>query len=229
VSELEKELAFGSKFHYSVEALRFIMITVSIVEDDTGIRESLAVLINGSAGFRCISTFANAELAEKHLALNMPDVVLMDINLPKMSGIECLRKLKTLHPRLQIIMLTVYADNEKIFDSLKAGASGYLLKQTPPTEILAAISDVQRGGSPMSSSIARKVVQHFQLQPNTAAEGLSNREIEILEGIAKGHHNKEIADMLGLSIETVRSHLRRIYEKLQVNSRTEAVLKYLGK
>jgi DNA-binding NarL/FixJ family response regulator len=204
-------------------------IRVSIVEDDAGIRESLAILINGSVGFRCISTFANAETAMKLLPVDWPDVVLMDINLPNMSGIECLSKLKALRPALQIIMLTVYADNDKIFDSLKAGASGYLLKQTPPVEILAAIVDVHRGGSPISSSIARKLVQHFQQQRSSTAEALSGREIEILEVIAKGHHNKEVAELLGISVETVRSHLRHIYEKLHVSSRTEAVLKYLGK
>jgi DNA-binding NarL/FixJ family response regulator len=206
------------------------MIKVSIVEDDSGIRESLAIVINGSEGFRCLSTFANAELATRDLPSNWPDVVLMDINLPKMSGIECVAKLKALRPALHVIMLTVYADNEKIFRSLQSGASGYLLKQTPPSEILNAINEVLRGGSPMSSAIARKVVMHFQQKPPAnPTEGLSKREQELLDLIAKGQHNKQIADQLGITVETVRTHLRNIYEKLQVNSRTEAVIKYLGR
>lgn len=205
-------------------------VRVSIVEDDAGIRESLAIVINGSDGFRCLSTFPNAELAAADLPQNWPDVVLMDINLPRMSGIDCVAKLKAMRPALQVIMLTVYADNEKIFRSLQAGASGYLLKQTPPAEILSAISEVLRGGSPMSSAIARKVVMHFQQTPPASpAEGLSRREQEILDLLARGDHNKQIADKLGITFETVRTHLRNIYEKLHVNSRTEAVLKYLGR
>lgn len=206
------------------------MTKVSIIEDDAGIRESLAIVINGSQGFRCISTFPNAEAAANELPRNWPDVVLMDINLPKMSGIECVAKLKALRPTLQAIMLTVYADNEKIFRSLQAGASGYLLKQTPPAEILSAIQEVLRGGSPMSSAIARKVVMHFQQEPPAnPTEGLSKREQELLDLIAQGQHNKQVADKLGITVETVRTHLRNIYEKLQVNSRTEAVIKYLGR
>lgn len=204
------------------------MIKVSIVEDDAGIRESLAILINGAPGFRCINTFANAEAALKQIPLDWPDVILMDINLPKMSGIELVAKLKAMHPTIQVIMLTVYADNEKIFKSLKAGASGYLLKQTPPNEILDAITDVQRGGSPMSNSIARQVVLYFQQRPPAnETENLSKRELEILGHLAKGYQYKEIADTLSLSVLTVRAHIRNIYEKLHVHSRTEAVVKYL--
>lgn len=203
-------------------------IKVSIVEDDAGIRESLAILINGSSGFKCISTFANAEAALKEVPLDWPDVVLMDINLPKMSGIDLVAKLKALRPTLQVLMLTVYADNEKIFKSLKAGATGYLLKQTPPNEILDAIEDVNRGGSPMSNSIARQVVLYFQQRPPTnETENLSRREMEILSHLAKGYQYKEIADILSLSVLTVRAHIRNIYEKLHVHSRTEAVVKYL--
>lgn len=203
-------------------------IKVSIVEDDAGIRESLAILINGSAGFKCISTFPNAEAALKELPAEWPDVVLMDINLPKMSGIELVSKLKALQTNLQVLMLTVYTDNEKIFKSLKAGATGYLLKQTPPMEILEAIADVNRGGSPMSNSIARQVVLYFQQNPpKSETENLSKRELEILRHLAKGYQYKEIADMLSLSVLTVRAHIRNIYEKLQVHSRTEAVVKYL--
>jgi DNA-binding NarL/FixJ family response regulator len=205
-----------------------VPIKVSIVEDDAGIRESLAILINGSTGFKCISTFPNAEAALKEIPLAWPDVVLMDINLPKMSGIELVAKLKALHSTLQVLMLTVYADNEKIFRSLKAGATGYLLKQTPPNEILDAIADVNRGGSPMSNSIARQVVLYFQQRPPTSeTENLSRRELEILSHLAKGYQYKEIADILTLSVLTVRAHIRNIYEKLHVHSRTEAVVKYL--
>ncbi len=206
------------------------MTRVSVVEDDAGIRESLSIVINGSVGFRCISAYPNAEIALQEIPRNAPDVVLMDINLPKMSGIECVAKLKAVCPTLHFIMLTVYADNEKIFRSLQSGATGYLLKQTPPAEILSAIDEVVRGGSPMSSAIARKVVMHFQhITPTNPTEALSKREQELLDLISKGQHNKQVSDNLGISVETVRTHLRNIYEKLQVNSRTEAVIKYLGR
>ncbi len=206
-------------------------IKVSIVEDDAGVRESMSVLINGTNGFRCISAFPNAEMALKKLPLDWPDVVLMDINLPEISGIECVSRLKAIRPTLQVLMLTVYMESEKIFKSLTAGASGYLIKQTPPAQILEAIAEVHRGGSPMSSSIARKVVQYIQQQGTSAEEtaNLSKREHEILAQLAKGFQYKEIADMLGISVLTVRNHLRNIYEKLHVRSRTEAVVKFLGK
>jgi len=203
-------------------------VKVAIVEDDSGIRESLSILINGSPTFRCIATHANAESAMQHLPHDWPDVLLMDINLPKMSGIDCAVKLKELKPDLQIIILTVYTDNDLIFKSLMAGASGYLLKQTPPSEILDAIVDVHRGGSPMTNSIARKVVQFFQQRGlKSEPENLSKREHEILGLLAKGHQYKEIADALDLSVLTVRAHIRNIYVKLHVRSRTEAVVKFL--
>jgi DNA-binding NarL/FixJ family response regulator len=204
------------------------MIKISIVEDDGGIRESLAVLVNMGEGFRCISTFASVEAALKMLPQEWPDVLLMDINFPRMSGIDGVAKLKALRPELQVIMLTVYADDEKIFKSLKAGANGYLLKQTPPAEILEAIAEVHRGGAPMSGQIARKVVHHFQHQ-SADTEKLSKRELEILNHIAEGYHNKEIAQKLDIAFETVRTHVRRIYEKLHVSSRAEAVVKYLNR
>ena len=206
-------------------------IKVAIVEDDAGVRDSMSILINGTRGFRCISTFPNAEVALKKLPLDWPDVVLMDINLPEISGIECVSKLKAIRPALQILMLTVYMENDKIFQSLVAGASGYLIKQTPPAQILEAIAEVHRGGSPMSSHIARKVVQFVQQQGATAGDTgtLSKREHEILRHLAKGYQYKEIADMLGISVLTVRNHLRNIYDKLHVRSRTEAVVKFLGK
>ncbi len=204
-------------------------IKVAIIEDDEGIRKSLSSLLNKTEGLRCVSDFSNVEAALKNLPRAWPDVLLMDINLPRISGIDGAAKLKALRPALQILMLTVYADNRKIFQSLKAGASGYLLKQTPRSEILQAIVDVHRGGAPMSGPIARRLVEHFQKRvPNAAeAENLSKRESEILDYLAQGYHNKEIAEMLDISFETVRTHLRKIYEKLHVSSRTEAVIKYL--
>jgi DNA-binding NarL/FixJ family response regulator len=201
-------------------------VKVAIVEDDRRIRESLAVLLEGSAGFRCVDAYANAESALKEIPREWPDAVLMDINLPQMSGIECAAKLKALRPELQIIMLTVYVDSDQIFQSLKAGASGYLIKDTPPAEVLAAITEVHRGGSPMSSAIARKVVQHFQKQQEPL--DITRREQEILTHLSKGYFDKEIAEMLSISVPTLRTHIRNIYEKLQVRSRAAAVAKFLG-
>jgi DNA-binding NarL/FixJ family response regulator len=205
-------------------------ITVAIVEDDRRLREGLEMLVNGTTEFRCIATFSDAESALKHLPGGWPDVVLMDINLPKMSGIQCVGKLKALRPALQVVMLTVYMDDEKIFQSLQEGASGYLLKKTPPARILEALTEVHHGGSPMSTEIARKMVQFFQkTQCRDETASLSRREHEILTYLAKGYHYKEIAEALGISVLTVGTHLRNIYEKLHVRSRTEAVLKYFGK
>jgi DNA-binding NarL/FixJ family response regulator len=203
------------------------MINVAIVEDEDNVRKGLAALINGSEGFRCVTTYSSAEKALPEILKNKPNVVLMDLNLPGMSGIECIRRLKAHQPALPIMVLTVYEDDEKIFESLRAGASGYLLKKTPPAKLLEAILDLQNGGSPMSSSIARKVVQTLQaMGPSSKeAENLSKREHEILAYLAKGYRYREIADALFISIETVRTHLRNIYEKLHVRSRSEAVLK----
>lgn len=204
-------------------------INVAIVEDIDGIRDGLSTLINGSDGFRCVSAHRNAEAALASFTAVKPDVVLMDINLPQMSGIDCVRKLKLVSPTTQIIMHTVYEDSENIFESLQAGASGYLLKRTPPTKLLEAIVEVHAGGSPMSSTIARKVVQtfHRQGQSKSAQENLTAREEEILAELAKGFRYQEIADNLFINVETVRSHIHKIYEKLHVRSRTEAVVKYL--
>lgn len=204
-------------------------ITVSIVEDDRRVRESLSVLINGTENTRCVSAHASAEEALQGIAAKNPDVVLMDINLPVMSGIECVRKLKAQLPKVQILMLTMYEDDEKVFQSLVAGASGYLVKRTSPAELLKAIQEVYSGASPMSGKIARTVVEYFQKQQGTAShqESLSKREEEILDLLAKGFRYKEIADTLSISFETVRSHLKNIYDKLHVHSRTEAVVKYL--
>jgi DNA-binding NarL/FixJ family response regulator len=205
------------------------MIKVSIVEDDTRLRESLSVVVGGADGFRCIGGYASGEAALKQMPLDWPEVVLMDINLPQMSGIECVAKLKKLRPELHVIMLTIYVDAEKIFQSLQAGASGYLIKQTRPAEILDAIADVQRGGAPMSHMIAKKVVEYFQKRPAASeAENLTKRENEILTLLAKGLQDKEIAEMLSLSFFTVRGYIKNIYEKLHVRSRAEAVAKFLG-
>jgi DNA-binding NarL/FixJ family response regulator len=206
-------------------------ISIALVEDDKKVREGIKALICGTPGFNCIAAYGSAEEALEKLLNQPPDVVLMDINLPGMSGIECVKILKERQAELQIIMLTVYEDDEQIFQSLAAGATGYILKKTPPAKLLEAIEEVQRGGSPMSSQIARRVVEVFQQKDVSAKNtgNLSNRENEILSYLAKGYRYKEIADLLCISIETVRTHIRNIYEKLQVHSRTEAVLKYFGK
>lgn len=202
-------------------------INVSIVEDDTRIREGLSVLINVGDNIRCVSTYANGKDALAGIPVKKPDVVLMDINLPDISGIDCVQKLKSTMPELHIIMLTMYEDGDQIFKSLIAGAKGYLVKRTPPAEILKAIEEVHNGSSPMSGKVARIVVDHFQKNKPVTPENvhLSAREHEILALLAKGRRYKEIADALGLSFDTVRAHVRNIYEKLQVHSRTEAILK----
>lgn len=204
-------------------------IKVSIVEDDSRFRGSLAVLIDGAEGFRCIGEYPNAETALKEIPSNWPDVLLMDINLPRMSGIMCVSRLKAIKPDLQVMMLTAYVDGQQIFDSLKAGASGYLIKKTSPVEILQAISEVHAGGAPMSTAIARKIVQYFHQEQSPEMRSLTTRECELLSLLAKGHQDKEIAEMLSISALTVRTHLRNIYEKLHAKSRTEAVIKFLGK
>lgn len=206
-------------------------IKVSIVEDDAWIRENLATQIARTPGFSCAGTYANGLAALDGIGADVPDVVLMDINLPKMNGIECVRKLKAMHPATQVLMLTVYEDSDKIFNSLLAGASGYLLKRTPQAQIIEAIADVHRGNSPMSGHIARKVVQYFNRRGSDEKEieKLSKREREVLERLAEGVPYKEIADNLSLSIDTVRMHVKGIYSKLHVHSRGEAVAKYLRK
>ncbi len=206
-------------------------ITVSIVEDSDQVRNTLARLINRAEGFSCLSHFSSAEAALEGLLKERPNVVLMDINLPGMDGVECVRRLRQAAPEIQVIMLTVYEDTENIFNALTAGATGYLLKRTSTKELLAAIHEVQRGGSPMTTHIARKVVQSFQRTGTSPqpTENLSPREQEVLDSLAKGFLYKEIADNLGISYETVHTYIRRIYEKLQVRTRTEAVAKFLGR
>jgi DNA-binding NarL/FixJ family response regulator len=204
-------------------------ITVSIVEDNDQLRGTLARVINRAEGFRCLSQYPNAEAAVEALPRDHPDVVLMDINLPGMNGVECVRRLKQLAPDSLVIMLTVYEDTENIFNALAAGASGYLLKRTPRAEVLDAIREVHGGGSPMTTHIARKVVQSFQQTGASSqpTESLSPREQEVLDCLSKGFLYKEIADKLGIGYETVHTYIRRIYEKLQVRTRTEAVAKFL--
>jgi len=208
------------------------MITVSIVDDEKNLRESIATFINGSPGFRCISAYGSAQAALEGLPKDRPDVVLMDINMAGMTGIECVARLKQLMPQIQTVMLTVYEDTERIFNALSAGASGYLLKRSRPSKLLEAIQEVHEGGSPMSSSIARKVVASFQKSGRPGEKPpsqphLSPREEAVLDLLAKGYTYKLIADELEISIDTIRTYLRRIYEKLHVQSRTEAVAKYL--
>ena len=204
-------------------------ITVSIVEDDRDTRDSLAALLGSAAALQCVGTHATGEKALAGIPAERPDVALVDINLPGMSGIECAAKLKAKLPALHIVMLTTYEDSDLIFDSLRAGASGYLLKNMPPNELIAALEQVQAGGAPMSMQIARKVVQHFHRAPavDSGVEKLSPREHEVLALLAKGALYKEIADQLGITLGTVRTHQRRIYEKLHVQSRTEAAVKFL--
>jgi DNA-binding NarL/FixJ family response regulator len=204
-------------------------IGVSIVEDNEQLRNTLARVLNRSEGFRCVSHYGDAETALQSLPKDAPEVVLMDINLPGLNGVECVRQLKQVVPKLQVVMLTVYEDTENIFNALAAGASGYLLKRTKTAELLDAITEVNKGGSPMTAHIARKVVQSFQKagpspQPT---ENLSQREQEVLDCLSQGFLYKEIADKLGISYETVHTYIRRIYEKLQVRTRTEAVAKFL--
>lgn len=211
-------------------------LTVVIVEDDRNVRESFMRLLQRTPDFRCLASFEDAESAVAGLIAHKPDVALMDINLPGISGVECVRKLKPLEPAIQYVMLTVYENHDHVFSALEAGATGYLLKRTPPAELLDALRDVYRGGAPMSSQIARKVVESFTQRnaagaaqaapaPNDELNQLSNREREILEQLAKGYLAKEIAENLGIGFDTVRTYSRRIYEKLHVHSRAQAVAK----
>jgi DNA-binding NarL/FixJ family response regulator len=204
------------------------MIRVAIVEDNKTTREGLATIINLSPDCKCGCACATAEQALRALPRHQPEVVLMDIQLPNMSGVECVAQLKELLPAVQVIMVTVYEDPDRIFRALRAGATGYLLKRATPEQVLAAIRDVHQGGAPMSAEIARKVILHFHDQQATTDEvaALSTREREVLELIVNGFANKEIADRLSVSVEAVRWHLKHIYHKLHVHSRTEAALKF---
>jgi DNA-binding NarL/FixJ family response regulator len=201
------------------------MIRVSIVEDDLPFREALQTYLNQAPGFRCVSTYADPATALRGLPKDRPDVVLMDLQLPGMTGIDCLASLRQESPDIKVIMLTVFEQDENIFKALAAGAYGYLVKRTPPPKILDAIHEVMEGGSPMSAHIARKVVASFH---QAAAITLSPQERDVLGRLAQGHTYARIANDMGIAIHTVRNYIRRIYEKLQVHSRTEAVAKFKG-
>jgi len=204
------------------------MTKIAIVEDNKVIRESLMEFVHADPECRCVCACATAEEALKVIPKHEPEIVLMDIQLPNMSGIDCIAQLKQLLPSVHIIMVTVYEDTERIFKALRMGACGYLLKRCAPEELLSAIREVRQGGAPMSREIARKVIASFQ-EPLTTAievEDLTPREREILELLADGFPNKEIADRVGLTDGTVRWHLRHVYNKLHVRSRTEAALKF---
>jgi DNA-binding NarL/FixJ family response regulator len=201
-------------------------ITVAIVEDTEVIRDTLKMLVSGTAGFNCIGVFADAEEALSQIPGLCPDIVIMDIGLPGISGIECVRKLKGKCTNTQYLMCTIFEDDENIFEALKAGATGYILKKTPPAKIIEAITELHNGGSPMSGQIARRVIQVLhQPKKNDALEALTERETEILQLLAKGLRYKEISDQLFISVATVRTHIHNIYEKLQVQSRTDALNK----
>ena len=204
------------------------MVQVAIVEDNKTTREALETIVNLSPDCRCVCVCETAEDALRMIPEHQPQVVLMDIQLPKMTGVECVARLKERLPAVQVIMVTVYQDPDRIFRALRAGASGYLLKRATPDKVLSAIRDVQQGGVPMSAEIARKVIKHFQTQAVTSpeVEKLSPREREILDLIVPGFSNKEIADRLNISVESIRWHLKNIYHKLHVHSRTEAASKF---
>ena len=206
-----------------------MQIKVAIVDDDGDVRASLAALIGRAPDLKLAGDYPNAETALKEIPLHPPDVVLMDINLPGMKGVECVRQLKAVLPSVQFLMLTVYEDSDSLFNSLKAGASGYLLKRTAAARLLEAIRDVHAGGSPMTPQLARRVVQFFSksAEGDSPTPNLTPGEMEFLDQLAKGYAYKEIADRMKISIDTVRSYVRTVYEKLHVHSRTEAVVKYL--
>jgi DNA-binding NarL/FixJ family response regulator len=206
-------------------------ISVIIVEDMADVRQKVKHIIDESKEFICLSTYANAENALEELPKLKPDIVLMDINLPGMSGIECIKKIKKKCPETQFMMFTIYENSEQVYEALAAGASGYLLKKTPSEEILEALKELFEGGAPMSTHIARKVVSFFQKENKAANENtqLSNREKEVLALLSKGFLYKEISDQLFISTGTVRQHIHNIYEKLHVQNRMEAINKFYGR
>lgn len=206
-------------------------ITISIVEDIETIRHGVQRAINDTPDLLCISSYRDAETALADLAALSPDLVLMDINLPGMSGIRCMEQLRASCPGMQFMMFTVYEDSEQVFDALAAGANGYLLKTTPHEQVLESLRELYRGGAPMSAHIARKVVGAFRkpVSGGTPANPLSSREQEVLRLLSKGYLYKEIGDRLAISTGTVRQHIHKIYEKLHVANRTEALNKYFGR
>ena len=202
--------------------------SVAVVEDDQGLRDQIVEILNAAPDIKCVGAFASGEEGLKGIPMRSPDVVLMDIRLPGISGIQCVTELKRLKPSIQIIMVTVYEDTERIFKALKAGASGYLVKSSPPSQLLDSVRDVFAGGAPMSSHIARKVVQHFHLlgpAPQNA-QSLSPREQQVLELLASGLIYKEIADQLNIGVETVRTYVKNICQKMHVHNRVEAVARH---
>jgi DNA-binding NarL/FixJ family response regulator len=206
-------------------------ITISIVEDNAGTREMLSKLFDRSPGLTCLRAYASGEDAVRGIPREPSEVAVVDINLPGMSGIECVARLKQLLPALQVLMLTTYEESDLIFGSLRAGANGYLLKTMPAGELVEAVRQVRAGGAPMSMQIARKVIAHFhgtKSEPGRM-EQLTNRENEVLGLLAKGHLYKEISEQLGISMSTVRTHIHTIYEKLHVQTRTEAVVKFIDR
>ncbi len=198
------------------------MLHVAIVEDDPDIRESLALLINGTPGYSCTQTYGSCEKGVKGILKDPPDIILMDIELPGISGIEGIKILKEKMPELDILVLTILSDHKIVFEALCAGACGYLMKDTPPAQLLEALQETRDGGAPMSTRIARMVVQSFQITPQTS---LTARETEVLTHLCKGKSYKMIADSLFISEETVRRHIKNIYRKLEVHSKSEAVAK----
>ncbi|HEV2331427.1 MAG TPA: response regulator transcription factor [Verrucomicrobiae bacterium] len=205
-------------------------INVVIVEDDEEIRADFSQRIGRNPSFSLMGSYSDAESAIAELPGLNPEVVLMDINLPGIDGVECVRQLKAKMPRVQFMMLTVYEDGDRLFKSLMAGASGYLLKRTPSAKLMAAIQEVYNGGAPMTPEVARRVVQYFQRVPGSPSNlnSLTAREMDVLDQLSKGFLYKEIVNNLGISFGTLNSHISKIYEKLHVHSRTEAVLKYLN-
>ena len=206
-----------------------IMIRVGIVEDNRELRTSLARMVEASPGYRCVCACSTAEDALREVPAAKPDVVLMDIHLPYRSGIECTRRLRDLCPATQVLILTVYDDNDNIFNALKAGASGYLLKRSSRAEILKAVTEVKEGGAPMSTQIARKLVASFReppLDPAAGSETLSERELEVLGYMSKGYSEKEIADKMHISVNTIKTHRKHVYQKLHIRSRAEILLRY---
>jgi len=224
-----KELFYNLYISSWKNFYKVIMIKVVVVEDNASIREGLKILIDGTEGYSCTHSFSDCETMLKNIVKLEPDVLLMDLGLPGMGGIEGIKKVKAFIPDLTILVLTVYEENDRVFDALCAGASGYLVKKTPPSKLLEAIKEAYDGGAPMSSQIARKVIDFFQKKkpafPGKEVYILTPREKEILSGLVEGHNFKSIADSLFISVETVRFHFRNIYKKLHVHSQSEAVAK----
>jgi len=205
------------------------LIKVALVEDDIRIRRTLALILDSESDCCCVGQYSSGEEAVKELPTLAPQVIIMDVNMPGINGVECVRQLVAKGVDAHVLMLTVHKDTDVIFDALTAGASGYLVKPVQADQLLAAVRDIHGGGAPMTSSIARKVVQAFQRKPEPAGEALSTRENEILSWLAKGHAYKEIADKMKISYSTVHTHIERIYKKLHVNSRAQAVARHTGR